>query len=200
MNHEEEKTLVTLADIRKMLRADAWIEIGGATLTAIVTGGLVGLWAWACQMGKNPANPFMMKLFLAFVLLPAILVGAVSALNIAHAVRACRVAYGNGYRIALDKLYRVSEDEPLGLSFFERFSARTSNYRNRAEYFVKAFYFDTYGRAIVGRSHVFGIGIEGNPYYLVLTNKGDRILCAFDATTHRLEGMENNPENDRFRQ
>ena len=190
MNHEEEKTLVTLEKIRKLLREDAWVEIGGATLTTVATGGLVGLWVWACQMGKNPVNPFMMNLFLAAVLLPAVLAGAIAALNIAHAVRACRIAYGNGYRFAVDKLYRVSEDEPLGLSFFERFSARTSNYRNRAEYFVRAFYFDTYGRAIVGRSHVFGVGIEGSPYYLVLSRKGDRILCAFDATTHRLEGME----------
>lgn len=190
MKHEEEKTLVTLNEIRKLIRSDAWIEIGGATLVTLVTGGLVGLWVWACQMGKNPVNPFMMNLFLTALLLPAILVGAVAALNIAHAVRACRVAFGTDYRIVVDKLYRVGEDEPLGLSFFERFSSRTSSFRNRGEYYVKSFYFETYGRAIVGRSHVFGVGIEEHPYYLVVTNKGDRVLCAFDATTHRLENTE----------
>ncbi len=187
----DERKLVTLAEIRKNVRLRAWVEIGGAALEVVLTALLAAMVGWLYAIGENTANPALARIVFAPFWIPVVFVGGLTVMQIVRAVRESRMAFGQQYRIELDKLYRVGEDEPANLSFYERSSFFDRRFwlvhRTRMLMPVKAYYFETFGRAICERAHIRGVDIEGHLYYLVVTKKGDRVLCAYDTTTHCLE-------------
>ena len=188
MRKEDERQLITFDAINSVIKSNAVGTIVDAAVYTFIALVVCGLAAWACSMSKTAANPFMMNLFLLLLILCALLLVVFAMLWIVHAAHEWRRVSDCDYRIVVDVVKGVNEDEPVKLDLFER-NVRRLGVRHR-KYFEKAYYFENFGRAIYNKSHIVGVGIAGHPYYLVVSNKNDEILCAYDATTHRLPNME----------
>ena len=189
---QDERRVLTMREIEKGLRSAAIIELVAMPFSML----FLGLGVLLCVTIPIAFPGGVLSFW--WILTPAILLAAYLSLFVGYqilvTVRACRLAYGRRYRLALDTLYKISEGETIRLPFFSvhalggtRRSSLFGSRQNRRERTVTGYYFDNNGR---GTSWEFSLrdgDFVGDMFYLVIDTRDGKIVNAYNTKKYRLE-------------